>query len=110
MPNGAQQRSAATSVDGAAQVRIWRSAESYVIQRIFQAGAAGEIECPAGQLAGPTDCHVPGAVTVRGRPAVLLPLTAADQWLLAWAAGTCRYETIVGPLTEAGARAYATSY
>ena len=90
---------------------VWRSDESYVIQRIFAAGAAGEAACPSGQLAGESDCLVPDDLQVRGHPAILEAGSRDEtQWLLAWAEGSCRYETVFGPLTRAGAEEYAAGY
>jgi hypothetical protein len=111
MPNGSELKSVARSIDGEATVLVWRSGESFVIQRISVAGASGELACPSGQLAGATDCLVPAGIEVRGQPAVL---EAGDPdettWLLAWAEGECRYETVFGRMRRGDVEAYATGY
>ncbi len=111
MPNGSETRTAARSVDGAATVMVWRSGDSYVIQRIFLANASGVAECPPGQLAGISECLVPDDLQVRGQPAILEAGSREEtQWLMAWAEGGCGYETVFGPLDRAEAEAYAAGY
>jgi hypothetical protein len=111
MPNGSELKSVARSIDGAATVLVWRSGESFVLQRIFVAGAPGELACPSGQLAGETDCLVPAGIEVRGHPAVLEPGNPEETtWLLAWAEGDCRYETVFGRMRREDVEAYAVGY
>ncbi len=110
MPNGSETKTAARSASGAANVMVWRSGESYVIQRIFLVGASGEPECPPGHLAGATDCLVADDLQVRGQPAILEAGSGNEQWLVAWVEAGCTYETVFGPLARPEAEAYAAGY
>jgi hypothetical protein len=112
MPDGSEPGAAAASISGGAPVAIWRSADSFVIQRIVSTTASGEPACPDGALPGPdTECLDTGDAEVRGQQAVLANFgDDPTQWFLAWSSGGCRYETAFGPLSSDEAEAYAAGY
>jgi hypothetical protein len=112
LPGGADPGPGATSLDGDVPVAIWRSVDAFVVQRILDTDRADEPECPPGEIAGPGGCFPVDDLQVRGSPAVLVAVgdQAETEWILSWASGGCRYETIFGPLSHEEAQAYAAGY
>jgi hypothetical protein len=112
MPDGTQPGQYAASMSGEARVALWRSGETFVLQRILAQTASSYQSCPTTEVPTPEGCNPVGDVAVRGAPAALLAAGRDDdtQWLLAWAAGGCYYETAVGPMTRDEAEAYAADF
>jgi hypothetical protein len=113
LPDGSPPGTLARSVAGDAQVAIWRAGDdSFVIQRILASAASSAPHCAAGKIAAADGCHEPADFTVRGTPAVLVPVRSQDEtnWAVAWSSGACQYETIFGRLHRAEAEAYAAGY